>query len=162
ITVTLYGLFLVLLTLPVCLLCWLQWHAQVQEWRWEIGFEDVMGLFRSGWYWLWLFVFLAAQALLLIVPVRTIERRPHGRRSIRLTSVPASFLLANLLFAGIFAVLAAWRGDKIFDGLEAPFAALTFLANRIPMLRAALAQVGIPLGEELVTILNLIGLLLFF
>src|SRR5262249_44703248 len=111
ITVTLYGLFLVLLTLPVCLLCWLQWHAQMQEWRWEIGFEDVMGLFRSGWYWLWLFVFLAAQALLLIVPVRTIERRPHGRRSIRLTIVTATFLLANLLFAGIFAVLAAWRGD---------------------------------------------------
>jgi hypothetical protein len=162
ITVTLYGLFLLVLTLPVCLLCGLQWHAPEHELRWEIGFGEVMELFRNGWYWVWLFVFLAAQVLLLIVPVRAIERRPRGRRSIRLTIVTATFLLANLFFAAIFAVLAAWRGDKMFDGLEVPFAALTFLANHIPMLRAGLAQVGIPLGEELVAILNLIGLLLFF
>jgi len=163
ITVTLYALLLLLLTVPLCLLGGLQWHSGEHELgRWQIDFNSALELFRTFYYWLWLVVFVAAQALLLIVPVQVADRRPRGRRSLKLTVITATFLLANLLFAGIFAILAAWRGDQMFDFLEAPFQAIAFLANQLPMLRGFLAQLGVSLSQELIATLNLIGLLLFF
>jgi len=81
VTVGLYALVLLLLTVPVSLAAWLKWSAGS---GWAIGGDapprDLIEIFAQWGYWLWLGVLVAAQALLLLVPVAAAEHRPVRRR----------------------------------------------------------------------------------
>jgi hypothetical protein len=160
--VGLYALQLLLLTLPVCLLCGLQWHREEHQVRWDIGLDHILQLLQTGWYWLWLGVFVLGQTLLLLVPVAVAEGRPRSRRKLRVAVITTTFLLANLFFAGVCAALAACRGDEMFEGVELPLQAISYLTAHIPWLRGLLAGTGITLSDEWIVLMNLIGLVLFF
>src|SRR5881396_283142 len=120
VTVALYALLLVLLTVPAILLAWLKWSAPDAAWRSELALHDVLELFRAWGYWLWLAVFAGAQALLLLVPVEMSENRPTRRRRLLVPVVVGAFLLAGLFLAGVFAILSAAMGDNAGKVLEAP------------------------------------------
>lgn len=73
ITVTLYALLLLLLTMPAILLFGARWVSTPEGprgWGFDIGPQEVLPLFQQWGYWLWLAVFVSAQALLLVVPVK--------------------------------------------------------------------------------------------
>src|SRR5262245_53291625 len=113
VTVALYALVLLLLTVPVSLVAWLKWSAGS---GWVIGSDSPIGevtrIFAHWGYLLWLGVMVTAQALLLMVPVAAAERRPVRRRPLLVPVVVAAFLLANLFLAGVFVVLSAATGDN--------------------------------------------------
>src|SRR6266536_3956374 len=112
VTAALYGLLLLLLTVPAVLVGWLRWSAQDAGWQWDIPLSNVVQLFRSWGYWLWLAVLVGAQALLLLVPIDVAERRPTRRRRLLVPVVVASFLLVNFFLAAVSAVLVvAGRDD---------------------------------------------------
>src|SRR6266508_2033471 len=104
--VVLYGLWLLLLTTPLVLLCL------------KHGSEEVRDMVLHWSYWLWLAVMLAGQALLLFVPIAAVEGRPVRRRRLLVPVLTASFFLANLAFAGLLALLCAFLGDHAFDLLS--------------------------------------------
>lgn len=162
ITVALYGLLLVALTIPVGLTAAFTYSKEA-GWHLEGSVKDLVEVFGHWGYWLWLFVLLAAQGLLLLVPVRLAERRPLSRRRLVVPVVTASFLLANVLFAGVFAVLVGIWGDKASVVVEAPAAQATEFAKRIPPLFNLLQSTGLPttLGtEEFFSITTVLGFLL--
>ena len=81
VTVALYALLLLLLTAPVTLICWLKWqtnaeHPELAHWQWDVVLKGIVDLFQTWGFWLWLGVLVTAQALLLLVPVDVVERRP--------------------------------------------------------------------------------------
>jgi len=146
-TVLLYGLVLVLLTVPVCIFSAVRWGAEAPEWglaAWEV--------FQTGWYWVWLAVLMGIHALLLLVPVRAAEDRPRSRRSLTVPIVVATFLFTNLLVTGLFGLFAAVGGDQMFEHMAVPFEWGVELATSI----------GIPFTSGLVVTLNMIGLFAFF
>ena len=167
VTVTLYAVLLLCLTVPVMLICWLKWQAnagqpELGHWEWEVDLAGLIGLFREWGYWLWLSVLVAAQALLLLVPVGVAERRPTRRRRLLVPVVVASFLLANLFLAGVFAILAAAMGDKASVVVEAPAGLARQIIDHIPGLSAALTNFGLPPGNDWLLIPQLVGMMVFF
>ncbi len=89
----------------------------------------------------------AAQALLLLVPVQTAERRLPARRTLAVPVATASFLLANLLLAGVFALLAALFGDKASAAVEGPAAVAEQLVKQVSALASILQAFGITPGN---------------
>lgn len=167
VTVALYALLLLLLAAPVTLLCWLKWKANLEQpelshWVWDVSPEGIIELFKAWGFWLWLGVMAAAQALLLLVPVDVAERRPVRRRRLLVPVVTASFLLANLFLAGMFAVLSAAMGDKASVVVEAPAQWTGKAMQLIPGLSAALSNVGLAPGGDWLMIPQLIGMILCF
>jgi hypothetical protein len=164
VTVALYALLLLLLTIPVLLLCWLKWHANVEQpelshWQSEVDLRGIGDLLQSWGFLAWLGVLVAAQALLLLVPVDVAERRLTRRRRLFVPVVIASFLLANLFLAGTFAILAAAMGDRASVVVEVPARITGKLIQHIPGMNAALANFGLtPTGDWLM-IPQLIGML---
>ena len=163
VTVALYALLLLLLTVPVTLICWLKWHTNVEQpelshWQWDAGPHEFLDLLQSWGFWLWLGVLAAAQALLLLVPVDVAERRPTRRRRLIVPVVTASFLLANLFLAGVFAILAAAMGDKASVVVEGPAEFTGKIIALNPALSAALANAGLAPGGDWVMVPQLIGM----
>src|SRR5262245_42867082 len=97
VTVALYALLVLFLSVPLALL-WLKWSQGTGQW----DLQEAMELFRTWGYWLWFAVLVTGQALLLLVPVDVAERRPTARRRLLVPMIVATFLLANLCFAGLF------------------------------------------------------------
>lgn len=93
VVVLLYGLLLVVLTLPVLMLAFAEEGPPT--------ISDIRDIGTSWLYWATIGVLMLVQAALLLTPVRLASRRPVGRRSIFLL-VAASGLLTGLL------VLGAW------------------------------------------------------
>src|SRR6185503_2290403 len=119
--VLLYGVWLLLLTTPLLLLCGIQYDRYGSGGPgWEAKFDlSVVGKSVSHWgYWLWLAVMLAGQALLLLVPISAAEGRPVRRRKLLVPVIGASFFLGSLAFAGLLALLCAFIGDDAFELLE--------------------------------------------
>ena len=165
ITVGLYGLILLLLTIPVTVLCTHEWTSVVngeKVWSLEFKFKETAGLFQAWGYWLWLGVLVTAQALLLLIPVAATERRPSVRRRLFVPVVVASFLLANLFLAGVFSVLVAIMGDKALETLEVPAKHAGELINAVPGLSSVLASLGLTTGDDWLIISQLIGLVVVF
>ena len=111
-TVLLYALALVLLTLPVVLVTFGNWGKSGGNY----GLHDVIQNFYLNWgFWLWLAVLAAGQSLLLLLPINIAERRLPARRPLKIPVIVTAFFLANLCFAGIFSILCAIFTDKAFE-----------------------------------------------
>jgi hypothetical protein len=103
-TVLLYALALVLLTLPVDLVAFGNWSKNDSH----HGLQEAIQSFYLNWgYWLWLAVLVAGQMLLLLLPINISERRLPARHPLKIPVIVTSFFLANLCFAGMVSLLCA-------------------------------------------------------
>ncbi len=164
-TVALYALLLMLLTVPVICLGWARWASAAPGgpgWENKVSVSEAVALFQEWGYWLGFAVIVSAQALLLLVPVKAAERRPVARRHLLVPVITGAFLLANLLLAGVFAIIAAVAGDKMDKVFEVPFGASAQIIQSIPGLAPLLARNGLTPGEEFMVIAHLLGLLGIF
>ena len=75
-TVLLYALALLLLTVPVTFITFHKWGIESKN----FGITDALELYTQWGYWLWLAVMVAGQALLLLLPINLSERRLPARR----------------------------------------------------------------------------------
>ena len=116
-TVLLYALALLLLTVPVILIAFGKWgiHNDSQT------FKETVQVFAAWQYWLWLGVLMTGQALLLLLPINIAEKRLPARRPLKTPIIVAAFFLANLLVAGITSILCA----AFKEGGFLPFAFLS-------------------------------------
>jgi hypothetical protein len=110
-TVGLYALALLLLTLPVVLVAMGDWGLKNDSW----GIAVALSFYASWGYWLWLAVLIAGQALLLLLPINIAERRLPARRKLKISVIVSAFFLANLCLAGIFSILCALFTDGAFE-----------------------------------------------
>jgi uncharacterized membrane protein YoaK (UPF0700 family) len=110
-TVLLYALALVLLTLPVDLVAFGNWGKNVSN----ASLHEAIQSFYLNWgYWLWLAVLLAGQALLLLLPINIAERRLPARRPLKIPIIVTAFFLGNLFLAGLLSLLCAIFKDNAF------------------------------------------------
>jgi hypothetical protein len=110
-TVFLYALALVVLSIPVTLVALGNWGKNDMH----FGLHDVAQFYASWGYWLWLAILVAGQALLLLLPISIADRRLPARRPLKIPVLVTAFFLANLCFAGLFSILCAIFTDKAFD-----------------------------------------------
>jgi hypothetical protein len=143
VTVGLYALMLLAMSGPSLWLGGAKWSA-ASGMKWEWGLHETREMFGQWGYWLWLGIMLAAQALLLLVPVRLAERRPKPRRHLWAPLVTASFFLALLFLAGCCALLAALLGDD----MAKPFMWLGEMATKVESQLPGLQAVSSTLGLD--------------
>jgi len=119
-TVLLYALALLLLTVPLLLVAFSGWEKGD-----AISLQEAFKVYLSWWYWLWLGVLVAGQVLLLLLPINISERRLPARRPLRIPVIVTGFFLANLVFAGLVAIFCAVFKEEGFGifGFLAPFKA---------------------------------------
>src|ERR1035437_6249024 len=113
-TVFLYALALIVLTLPVVLLAFGSWGLKNDN----KGWLETLGIYANWGYWVWLGILVAGQALLLLLPINLAERRLPARRPLKIPVIVTAFFLANLLLAGLLSLLCAIFKDggfAIFD-----------------------------------------------
>ena len=120
-TVLLYTLALLLLTVPVLLMAFGNWGF----YNHGLTLKNALHLYRDVGYWLWLAVLVAGQASLLLLPINLAERRLPARRPVKVPVIVTGFFLANLLFAGLLAVFCAAFKEEGFGifGFLTPFKA---------------------------------------
>jgi hypothetical protein len=102
-TVLLYALALLVLTLPVMLIAFGSWFKPEPH----IPLQETLALFKNWGYWLWLVVMVAGQLLLLLLPINIVERRLPARRPLKIPVIVTAFFLANLCLAGLISLLCA-------------------------------------------------------
>ena len=107
ITIALYAVTLLLLTIPVCAACFGWGHNAV-------AFSDITQLFVQWGFWLWIAVSVAGQILLLAIPVAAAENRPKPKRPVLVPVLVASFLFSFLAVSvvGCFAVVI-WKDEGL-------------------------------------------------
>jgi len=107
-TVLLYALALLLLTVPGILIAFGNWglHSDNQT------LKGVVQIYVAWQYWLWLGVLAGGQMLLLLVPIDVSARRLPSRRKLKVPVIVGAFFLANLFIAGVFSVLCAIFTDN--------------------------------------------------
>ena len=113
-TVLLYALALLILTLPVVLLAFGNWGLKNSP----FGIKDALAIYAGWAYWLWLAVLVAGQFLLLLLPIDLSERRLPARRKLKVPVIVTTFFLMNLFLAGLLSLLCAIfkeGGFGIFD-----------------------------------------------
>ncbi len=115
-TVLLYALALLLLTVPVIATAFGGWGKTGSG----IGWLAASKTYANLGYWLWLAVLVGGQALLLLLPIRIAERRLPARRPLKLPVIVTVFFLANLCFAGFFSLLCAIFKDNAFGVFALP------------------------------------------
>jgi hypothetical protein len=121
-TVLLYALALIVLTIPTLLVAFGGWAKN------GIGWQNALNTYLYLGYWIWLAVLIGGQALLLLLPLKVAERRLEPRRPLQTPVLVAGFLLANLCFAGLFSILSAAFADKAGDYFDLSLV-FTSLAN---------------------------------
>ena len=86
-TVLLYALALLLLTVPIILLAFGNWgvHNDNQT------FKETMQVIAAWQYWLWLGLLMAGQVVLLLVPISLAEKRLPARRKLKVPVIVAGF-----------------------------------------------------------------------
>ncbi len=164
-TVALYALLLLLLTVPALILGAARMQTTAtggKEFILDLASRESLQVFQEWGYWLGFVVIVSAQALLLLVPVKAAERRPVARRHLLVPVITGAFLLANLLLAGMFAILAAVAGDKMDKAFETPLHASNLLLQSIPGLAPLLARNGLTPGDDFLFLAHLLGLLGIF
>jgi hypothetical protein len=109
-TVFLYALALILLTMPAVLAAFGDWGFKNDS----ISLADAAKIYALWRYWIWLAVLAGGQFLLLLLPINIAERRLPARRPLKIPVIVTAFFLANLLFAGIFSILCAIFTDGAF------------------------------------------------
>lgn len=164
-TVVLYALLILLLTVPTLILGTARMKTTAsggKEFIFDPAPRQSIVVFQEWGYWLGLAVIVSAQALLLLVPVKAAERRPVARRHLLVPVITGAFLLANLLLAGVFAIIAAVAGDKMDQVFEVPFGASAQIIQSIPGLAPLLARNGLAPGDDFLIVAHLLGLLGIF
>jgi len=118
-TVLLYALVLVLLTVPAIWITFNGWSAK------GVSLQEAAGIFKYWTYWLWLAALLAGQALLLLLPINLAERRLPARRPLKVPVIVTALFLANLCFAGLVSILFLYfkEDGTNFFGYFLPFTA---------------------------------------
>ena len=118
-TVLLYALVLVLLTVPAIWIAFNGWSVQ------GVSLQEAAGIFKYWTYWLWLAVLLAGQVLLLLLPINLAERRLPARRPLKVPVIVTALFLANLCFAGLVSILLLYfkEDGTNFFGYFLPFKA---------------------------------------
>lgn len=119
-TVLLYALALLMLTVPVLLVTFGGWAKNG-----GMGLQDALKIYLNWGYWLWLAIMVAGQALLLLLPLNITERRLTPRRPLKTPVIVTAFFLANLVFAGLLAIFSAAFKEEGFGifGFLTPFKA---------------------------------------
>jgi len=107
-TVLLYALALIVLTVPILLAAFGSWSHNGSN----IGWERALKVYQAWGYWLWLAMLVAGQALLLLLPLKIAERRLPARRALRIPIIVTAFFLANLWVAGFLSVVCVAYGDN--------------------------------------------------
>jgi hypothetical protein len=148
--VLLYGVWLLLLTTPLVLLCGIVYDRDSQTWVARIGLPELRELVLHWSYWLWLAVIAAA------------EGRPVRRRKLLIPVVTASFFLANLAFAGLMALLCAFLGDHAFELLSWGAQANEDQARALPAVARGMTVVGLGPRSGLFEILFILALIGIF
>jgi hypothetical protein len=117
-TVLLYALALLLLTVPLLLTAFGSWGKSG-----HIGLQEAYRVYSNWWYWLWPAVLVAGQLLLLLLPISIAERRLPARRPLRIPVIVTGFFLANLVFAGLLSIFCAVFKEEGFNifGFATPF-----------------------------------------
>ena len=123
VTIMLYGVFFVLLLIPIVFMVFTMFGRPDTSIT-DIGLDD-FGEFYFGLFtiaepqvliaWAIILAILAAQACLLIVPVRIKHQRPKKRRGIWFTAIVAALLYTALLFAAGLSIVAGMWGDDISE-----------------------------------------------
>jgi len=108
-TVLLYAVALIVLTVPTLLVTFGGWAKNSIGWLNALNFYSYLG------YWIWLVVLAGGQMLLLLVPIDVSEKRLPSRRKLKVPVIVTAFLLANLFAAGIFSALCAIFTDNAFS-----------------------------------------------
>ena len=113
-TVLLYALALLLLTVPVLLMAFGGWAKNG-----VMGLPDALKMYLDWGYWLWLAVLVAGQALLLLLPINLAERRLPARRPVKVPVIVTGLFLANLFVAGLATLLCAlFKENSTINGIE--------------------------------------------
>ena len=162
ITVTLYALLLLLLTMPALVLGLMRWGSipEGKGWVFNLNPQVAWEIMQHWSYWLWLAVFVSAQALLLVVPVKIAERRPASRRHLLVPVVTGAFLLGNMFLGGVLAIVVAFTGDKAIDKLfEVPAEVTKQMIQLIPGLASTLAKWGLMPDDAQLFALHLLSLM---
>ncbi|HTY87806.1 MAG TPA: hypothetical protein VMB80_10105 [Candidatus Acidoferrum sp.] len=121
-TVLLYALALLLLTVPVVWLAYNGWSGK------SVSLSTELKIFRRLSYWLWLLVLVAGQFLLLLLPIHIAERRRPARRPLTVTVIVTGLFLGNLCFAGLLSILMLYFQE---DGLDFFGYFLPFKENQV-------------------------------
>jgi len=109
-TVLLYAMALLLLTVPVLWIAFGGWAKSG-----VMGLQDALKVYLNWGYWLWLGVLVAGQVLLLLLPINISERRLPARRPLQTPILVTAFFLASLFLAGIVSILCAvFKEDGFF------------------------------------------------
>ena len=109
-TVLLYALALLLLTLPATLLAFGNWAKNETH----FGLGQAFQIYQEWGYWVWLAVLLAGQSLLLLLPINLAERRLPARRPLKIPVLVTAFFLANLVFAGLLSFFCVLFKEEAF------------------------------------------------
>ncbi len=118
-TVLLYLLTLLFLTVPCILIFALQWSWRGYEGIHLAGPASEAWLIYKEWgYWIWLGILGSGQACLLFVPLQVAQKKLMPRRHLYVPVFTASFLLANLCFAGGSCILFLLYRDGAFEFME--------------------------------------------
>jgi hypothetical protein len=110
-TVLLYALALMALTVPVLLTAFGNWEKVGDN----FGLSRALKIYSAWGYWLWLAVLLAGQSLLLVLPIHIADRRLPARRPLQVPVVVTAFFLANLCFAGLLSILMLYFREDGFN-----------------------------------------------
>jgi hypothetical protein len=121
-TVLLYAVALLLLTVPAIWIVFNGWSDK------GVSLQKTLETYLHWGYWLWLAVLVAGQALLLLLPINIAERRLPARRPLKTPVIVTTFFLANLVFAGMLSILCA---DFKEDGFNFFGYFLPFKANQV-------------------------------
>ena len=121
-TVFLYALALLLLTVPAIWIAFSGWTDKGVSW------QNAAEIFKYWAYWLWLAVLVAGQALLLLLPINIAARRLPARRPLKVPVIVTALFLANLCFAGLVSILCLYFKE---DGLNFFGYFLPFKANQV-------------------------------
>jgi hypothetical protein len=107
-TVLLYALALIVLSVPVTFVAFANWGKNDMNGK----FQDLFQLYLQWDYWLWLGVLVGGQALLLLLPIDIAERRLPVRRKLKVPVIVSTFFLGSLCFAGVLSILCAVFKDR--------------------------------------------------
>ena len=126
-TVLLYVVTLVFLTLPMVLSAFGGWGIHRGR---GIEFDQTLAFYQERGYWGWVAIMALGQALLLIVPVGVARERPTPRRPLLVPIAVCSFFLANLFFSAVLSMLCVTLHDHAFDLIA--FASQTIRSDSNP------------------------------
>lgn len=141
-TVLLYLLILVTLTVPLLMFGGVKWSSRggASMFATHNDLEKGLSIYREWGYWVWAGGLVAGQALLLFVPLRAAQQRPTSRRHLLVPVITTAFLFANLLVAGISCLLVLPKKDGSFESVDKLVKASQNLALQTPVVKSFLPR----------------------